>query len=92
MPAGGFPPVEHGDAESQVARRDIEVVLVFKIVSLPKTPSQHKSMICQAKLAMEAMTKSRILENWIRDGVINWGSVSSQDGMILVKRTTPVGL
>jgi hypothetical protein len=49
-------------------------------------------MIGQVKLAMEAMTKSRILENWIRDKVINWGSVSSQDGMILVKRTTPVGL
>jgi hypothetical protein len=47
-------------------------------------------MIRQVKWNLETVTRARILENWMGDGVVNRGPVSNLDRVILVKEVTPI--
>jgi hypothetical protein len=69
VPAGDFPPVEHGDAESQVARR----------VSLSKTPSRQKAVIHLVKWGCEIVAKKLGFSDWIEEEMVSSGSILNLD-------------
>jgi hypothetical protein len=49
-------------------------------------------MICKDKWDLETITRIRIVEDWIRDRIVNRGSGSNPDRIILVKAKTPIAL